>query len=99
MGMYDTIVVPCPTCGERTDFQTKSGECLLSVWGLEDAPANALADVNRHSPYTCEKCGTVFAVDLKIIATSVVVQPSDKDNEEDLQFRRPSFSTDPYIDW
>jgi hypothetical protein len=71
MGMYDTIMVPCPKCAERTEFQTKSGECLLHTWNLEDAPADALGDVNRHAPYTCEKCGTIFFVKLTVTGVSV----------------------------
>lgn len=72
MGMFDSIMVPCPTCGLRSEFQTKSGDCCLYTWNLEDAPADALGDVNRHAPNQCEKCGTYYEVELKISARSVV---------------------------
>lgn len=62
MGMYDTVRVPCPKCGTREDFQSKSGKCNLDVFPLEKAPRSVLVNVNRHSPYTCRKCNTVFAV-------------------------------------
>jgi len=62
MGMFDTILVPCPTCGERSEFQTKSGDCLLGCWNLEDAPEDPMLDVNRHAPNECENCGTIFKV-------------------------------------
>jgi hypothetical protein len=71
MGMYDSVMVPCPNCGERVEFQSKSGDCLLNVYDLETCPSDVLGDVNRHSPYDCPKCSTVFKVDLKISAQSV----------------------------
>ena len=61
--MYDTVLVPCPECGDKWEFQSKSGECLLQEVELNECPDDILHDVNRHSPYTCE-CGTVFEVDL-----------------------------------
>lgn len=63
MGMYDTVIVPCPACGKDEFFQSKSGECILLNIDLKDCPDDILSDVNRHAPYTCE-CGTVFEVDL-----------------------------------
>ena len=63
MGMFDTVIVPCPKCGEEHEFQSKSGECSLQVVNLDECPSDVLEDVNRHSPYTCD-CGTMFEVDL-----------------------------------
>lgn len=62
MGCYDTVMVPCPTCGNREPFQSKSGECLLENYNLEEAPDHVLGDVNRHAPYDCQKCGALFYV-------------------------------------
>lgn len=74
--MYDTVLVPCPDCGEIEQFQSKSGECLLDEYPLDECPQDVLLDVNRHSPYTCEKCNTVFAVSIEekkvLIGKSVV---------------------------
>ena len=63
MGMFDTVIVPCPECGEEHKFQSKSGECFLQVVSLDECPNDILADVNRHSPCTC-KCGCMFDVNL-----------------------------------
>ena len=72
MGMFDNVMVPCPECGVKEEFQSKSGECRLDCYELEDAPAEVLTDINRHSPYECEECGAMFKVQLKIEATSVL---------------------------
>lgn len=63
MGMYDTVLVPCPNCGQEHEFQSKSGDRILHTVKLDKCPESILADVNRHSPYTCD-CGCVFDVDL-----------------------------------
>jgi hypothetical protein len=62
MGCFDSVMVPCPKCGERREFQSKSGDCSLAVYDLEAAPLSVLADVNRHAPLPCGKCGTSFEV-------------------------------------
>jgi hypothetical protein len=62
MGMYDTVIVPCPTCGTTSEFQSKGGQCLLKTYSLDEAPDDVLLDVNRHAPDTCGKCGTRFGV-------------------------------------
>lgn len=80
MGCYDTVNVPCPKCGERVGFQSKSGECLLEEYPLESCPDDVLANVNRHSPHECPKCGTSFAVELTMTVKSVEVpkMPNDQ---------------------
>lgn len=83
MGCYDTVMVPCPKCGNREPFQTKSGECLLADYDLETAPPQVLGDVNRHSPYTCQQCGAVFYVELKVTGVSALwTKRIDFDEEE-----------------
>lgn len=64
MGMYDTILVKCPSCGEEHHFQSKSGECLLSYYELEECPEDVMWDANRHSPYQCG-CGLKLEIDVE----------------------------------
>jgi endogenous inhibitor of DNA gyrase (YacG/DUF329 family) len=80
MGMYDIVMVPCPTCGERIESQSKSGDCVLATYRLEDAPDAVLLDVNRHAPFVCAKCGTSFAVERAMCTRSV---HWSNDSEED----------------
>ena len=78
--MYDSIMVPCPRCGTKTPFQSKSGPCLLDSFELEEAPADVLEDVMRHGPATCAKCGTTYGV---ISAKSVKWPPPDPDMKDE----------------
>lgn len=64
MGKFDSVWVKCPKCETENEFQTKSGECLLVSYTLENCPADALENVNRHSPCYCE-CGAIYEVDVE----------------------------------
>ena len=72
MGMYDTVLVNCPNCNEEHQLQTKSGQCNLDVYTLDNCPDDVMVNVNRHCPCRCD-CGVFFKVDLetrKVILTS-----------------------------
>ena len=71
MGCPDYVNVPCPRCGETTEFQSKGGPNCCMSYNLDDAPQDVLSDINRHSPYTCESCGYVFKVEVVSIAKSI----------------------------
>lgn len=79
MGMYDTVLVPCPKCGTPEHFQTKSGPCGLITYELHNAPDDVLLDVNRHAPYTCRNCRTRFEVQLQVTYVSVVAESPGHD--------------------
>ena len=64
MGCYDSVMVPCPKCSTVSEFQSKSGECLLREYTLENCPEDVLGDVNRHAPNRCEMCGTEYGVSI-----------------------------------
>lgn len=64
MGLFDSVMVPCPSCSTPLEFQSKSGDCSLSRYTLEDAPEEVMRDVNRHAPVWCE-CGSTVSVDLR----------------------------------
>ena len=70
MGMFDTVMVPCPECGTKSEFQSKGGDCILKEYELATCPPDVLRDVNRHAPNTCEECGTKFAVQITWTAKS-----------------------------
>lgn len=70
MGMFDSVWIKCPNCGEENEFQSKSGECLLGNYDLDNCPEDVLQDVNRHSPVVCE-CGASYSVD--IVSRKVII--------------------------
>ena len=41
MGMYDSVWVKCPKCGEENEFQSKSGECILGFYNLQKSKIDA----------------------------------------------------------
>lgn len=61
MGLYDTIMAPCPRCGTKNEFQSKGGDCSLATYELNEAPADVLSDANRHRT-VCERCGTRYRI-------------------------------------
>jgi hypothetical protein len=79
MGCFDSVMVPCPRCGTRNEAQSKSGDCLLRVFNLEECPQDVLVDVNRHAPLLCDKCGAAYCV--KFLATPTLM-PRDNDCEQ-----------------
>ena len=87
MGVYDTVLVPCPICGTEAEFQSKSGPCRLTVYRLWEAPADVLANVNRHAPQTCEKCGAVFDVWVQkpLAISRLVPRPTDDHQQAEIQ--------------
>jgi len=94
MGMFDSVMVPCPKCGELIEAQSKSGDCMLRCYDFPNegatnpAPHNVMLDVNRHSPHTCV-CGTVFNIMLVkepiIVPGEYAVVEIKKDNDEDTE--------------
>jgi len=55
MGMFDSVWVPCPKCGAGVEFQTKSGDCAMRSYELDEAPIAVLGGIRECE--TCGKCG------------------------------------------
>lgn len=55
MGCPDSIRIQCPQCGRDYWAQSKSGEecCFHYNTPAEAEKYGALADINRHAPFTC----------------------------------------------
>jgi len=81
--MYDTVLVPCPKCGQEEGFQTKSGPRMLNNYRLVTAPLEVLVDINRHAPYTCSNCGIDFEVQIQHMAIPVPYRKRGEDNGEE----------------
>jgi hypothetical protein len=75
MGMFDSIIVSCPKCGQEHEFQSKGGDCLLDVYNLDNSPDDVLSNANRHSPVKCD-CGVLLEIDIENRKVIII------DNEE-----------------
>lgn len=60
MGMFDTLHMQCPNCGQRTSEQTKGGECQLLDLELDEQPMATEGIVDQ--PFNCEKCEKLIVV-------------------------------------
>ena len=84
MGCFDTIMIKCPCCGTDIECQSKSGDCGLKRMSLIKAIRTndpALADINRHAPFTCSNCGEKWRV--QVLFNAVVVPDKDYEEQED----------------
>ena len=81
MGMYDSVIVRCPKCGKENEFQSKSGECLLDVYTLENCPDDVMVNVNRHSPCECN-CGFNYEVDIEKRKAVISTDDFKKESKE-----------------
>jgi hypothetical protein len=62
MGMFDTVWINCPRCGEQYEAQSKGGGCTLKDYNIWDAPQDVLSGVNDTYPFVCSKCHSSFRV-------------------------------------
>lgn len=74
MGLYDTVIVPCPQCSTNYYVQSKGGECLMREFNLDNAPDDVMSDINRHAPFVCKNCGVSFEVPYHILPVVEVVR-------------------------
>jgi len=80
MGVYDTVIILCPNCGEPYYAQSKgSDDCRLREFTLENAPTDVMSNVNRHAPFVCE-CGCIFEVVLRVEAKTRILGKKEKDD-------------------
>ena len=55
MGMFDSVIVQCPACGAKLDFQSKADSCELREYTQDSVPAGIAADIDGEI-WPCE-CG------------------------------------------
>ena len=61
MGMFDSVLTPCPKCGVNMEFQSKGMDCDMEVYTLENAPTAILWDIINDPQYH-EACGQWVAL-------------------------------------
>ena len=71
MGMFDSVYVNCPECGQRVEMQSKAGDCMLHEYELYDAPAILQADLAYYSPWWCQHCGHGITIKVQTMAIAI----------------------------
>jgi hypothetical protein len=71
VGMFDSVFADCPSCGRRTEIQTKAGECILATYSPTNAPADVLIGVADKTHYCPD--GHPFWIAKTIITSAKVV--------------------------
>jgi len=61
MGVYNTILVPCPNCENIVKFQTKSGSKLLTEYNIKNVPKIELKGIYGETEY-CSQCKTKIKI-------------------------------------
>jgi len=61
MGMFDTVIVPCPKCGKQLEFQSKAGPCMLKRYNYKSVPPEIANSIDGDSE-TCS-CGQFVALE------------------------------------
>ena len=61
MGMFDSVYVECPHCGEKVEFQSKAGDCYLATIDQEEVPIEIANDIVGDTIY-CERCDGRFTL-------------------------------------
>jgi len=69
MGMFDSVYIRCPDCGTAVEFQSKSGDCILGQYTLDNVPSDVLAGLHKDKEI-CPECGR--GIELEIIAQVIV---------------------------
>ena len=60
MGMFDSVFVTCPQCGEEVEFQSKGGPCeMQSIRDLSNVPIDIASRLGRAE--WCD-CGNVVNI-------------------------------------
>lgn len=80
MGMFDSVMVPCPSCRTVNEVQSKGGLCQFRQYTLANAPADVLgglvADVEQ-----CSECDAKYRIQVRCKAKAVLdtdyVDPHD----------------------
>lgn len=69
MGVFDTVVVPCPHCGEKIEEQFKPGSMnYYTFGGSEDIPLEYL-DYFKNQDFVCWKCEKGFKTKVQAIVS------------------------------
>jgi len=80
MGMFDSLFVPCPSCGEDIEFQSKAGACGLNKYRLYmRIPLKIIADLEGDTQ-ECS-CGEIITLGIPKLIPFVVKADLSEDDD------------------
>lgn len=79
MGMYDSFITKCPHCKHRLEYQSKSGECMLSNYDVSNLPCGVAIGINGDI-VLCQFCDK--NIKLKCIIPEVVTTVTEVTDEK-----------------
>lgn len=82
MGLFDSVHVKCPTCGKRSELQTKV-RCEMGSYAGENVPADIAAGVSGDKFDCCGKTWEVQAPSMPRVALLVRSCGDDGDDGDD----------------
>jgi hypothetical protein len=60
MGMFDSVMFKCPSCGAEIEAQSKCGECRLDRYDPSMVPVDVVAGLDKD--VYCDKCKKSFVI-------------------------------------
>jgi len=65
VGMFDSVNVKCPHCGEYNELQSKAGDCILNTYLEYEVPCNIAMDLEGTE--WCQSCGEQYSIETEIV--------------------------------
>ena len=59
MGCFNSVMIPCPKCGELAEYQSKAGTCNLEKEQVHRADIRDVASANNET-FVCWSCSCKF---------------------------------------
>ena len=69
MGMYDILIIKCPECGAKIEFQSKAGERLMMSYNIKNVPKCIAGDLDGQEdicPYCSRKVKIKVNVEITV---------------------------------
>jgi hypothetical protein len=81
MGMFDSVFVECPNCGDLVEFQSKAGRCNLDRYSIKSVPLIIAEDLAGE--ITQCKCGELLEINTENLPQRVKMFISKPESEWD----------------
>lgn len=69
MPYFHEVAIPCPICSTDHILQSYSEGENSEQFGFEDAPIEVIAGLDVRQPIMCNKCKSIFKVNLNLSAS------------------------------